>query len=63
MTRSGTWTFVPPGKERAEAIRSWVLISWKTVRLIKAIRTLLLIGGNTATFFILRTYEGIGKTG
>jgi hypothetical protein len=62
VTRSGIWTFVPPGKERAEAIRSWVLISWKAVRLIREIRTLLLIGGNTATFLILRTYGGIEKT-
>jgi hypothetical protein len=54
--RSGTWTFVPPGKERAEAIRSSVLISWNAVRLIRAIRTLLLIGGKTAMVLILRTY-------
>ena len=39
-----------------------MLISLKAVRLIRDIRTLLLIGGNTATFLILRIYEGIEKT-
>jgi hypothetical protein len=39
-----------------------VLISLKAVRLIRAVRTLLLIGGNTAMLLILRTYGEIEKT-
>jgi len=54
-------TFVPPGKACAIASRSSVLMSWKAVRFSSAIRALLLIGGNTAKFLILRIYGGIER--
>ena len=56
MRRFGMSTLVPPGKARAIAISSSVLMSWKVVRFSSAIRALLLIGGNTAKFRILRIY-------
>jgi hypothetical protein len=46
--------FVPPGTERADEIRSSVLIA---VRLIRAMGSLLLTEGKTAMFLILRTTE------
>ena len=56
VRRSGISTFVPPGTACAMAINSSVLISWKVARFSSAIRALLLIGGNTAKFRILRIY-------
>ena len=61
MRRSAILTFAPPGKARAIAISSSVLMSWKAVRFSSAIRALRLMGGNTAKFRILRIYGAIRR--
>jgi hypothetical protein len=52
------WTFVPPGRARAIATRSWVAKFLKAVRFSKAACSSLFTGGRTATFLIPATYAG-----
>ena len=63
MRRSGMWTFMPPGRARAIATRSWVAKFLKAVRFSSAARNSFLTGGRTATFLIPATYAGIGESG